>query len=102
MQRVGNAYYVQTPNFWFPVDPHYGRPFIHWLPDPLRIALYQRMNIGYAKRTDFGGALLRTDYTKMLSAGMMRELFKDGKLERERVGFLTKSVIAIREFETTL
>jgi hypothetical protein len=31
--QVGRSYYLQTPNFWFPLEPHYGVPFIHWLPD---------------------------------------------------------------------
>jgi len=32
-RRVGRNYYVQTPYYWFPIDPHYYRaPLIHWLP----------------------------------------------------------------------
>src|SRR3546814_10323990 len=39
-RRVAAWHYVQTPYFWFPVDPHfYKLPFYHWLPRPLRAKL---------------------------------------------------------------
>jgi hypothetical protein len=31
-RRVGQNYYVQTPNIWFFMKPHFITPFIHWLP----------------------------------------------------------------------
>ena len=30
--RVGRAYWVQTPNRWFPVEQHLLTPLVHWLP----------------------------------------------------------------------
>jgi hypothetical protein len=32
LRRVGNSFYCQTPNKWFPVEPHLGRLFLHWWP----------------------------------------------------------------------
>ena len=36
IRRVGRNYYVQTPNRWFPVEPHFVTPFIHYLPGSLQ------------------------------------------------------------------
>ena len=33
IRRVGKRYYVQTPNFWFPIDPHTYGVGNHWLPE---------------------------------------------------------------------
>jgi hypothetical protein len=41
---------VQTPYFWFPVEPHFIKLCHHWLPRPLRVRLWQRWNMGNRKR----------------------------------------------------
>jgi Methyltransferase domain len=97
VRRVGKAYYVQTPNFWFPIDPHSAFPLLHWLPDPIRIFAITRFNIGVTKRVDFGGAAGRLDGTKMISRSFFRSLFPDAAHSSERLGLIfVKSLIAIR------
>ncbi|MBP6933242.1 MAG: class I SAM-dependent methyltransferase, partial [Candidatus Methanofastidiosum sp.] len=32
IQRVGKAYYVQTPNYYFPIEPHYRAIGFQFLP----------------------------------------------------------------------
>jgi SAM-dependent methyltransferase len=36
LRRVGRGFYVQTPAFSFPIEPHALLPFAHWLPVSLR------------------------------------------------------------------
>ena len=81
MRRLGRFYYVQTPNFWFPNDPHYGRPFVHWVPEPARIALYQLIRISQVPKANLGTAIDRCDDIKIIDAGMMQRLFPDGRQE---------------------
>jgi Methyltransferase domain len=95
-RRVGKSYYMQTPNFWFPIDPHYGVPFFHWLPDSARIALFETVNVGYARKTDFASALVNVDHTRIISRRMVRKLFPDARITSEKVLFAAKSTMATR------
>lgn len=36
MERVGQRLWIQTPYQWFPVEPHYVTPVIHWFPKKAR------------------------------------------------------------------
>jgi hypothetical protein len=97
VRRVGQAYYVQTPNFWFPIDPHNAVPLLHWLPDPIRIGMETRFNVGLNRRTDFAEAAERLDGCRMISQTMMRNLFPDARHSAERFGLVfKKSLIASR------
>lgn len=98
VRRVGETYYVQTPNFWFPVDPHIAFPAVHWLPDPVRIALHTRFAVGLVGRLDFAGAASLIDDSRMIGHSTMRKLFPDARHSAERFGIIfKKSLIASRK-----
>lgn len=97
-RRVGKAYYLQTPNFWFPLEPHYGIPFFHWLPEPSRLFLQSSVNVGFAKKTTWEGAMSRVDHTRIVSRRLLRHLFPDAVHENERFAFLNKSLVAYRDY----
>ncbi|MBC8844888.1 class I SAM-dependent methyltransferase, partial [Escherichia coli] len=37
--RVGKYHFIQTPNYWFPIEPHWVFPFFQFLPKSIRIRL---------------------------------------------------------------
>src|SRR5690606_22080357 len=39
IRRVGKNYFVQTPNYWFPIEPHFVFPLFQYLPKSLRVSL---------------------------------------------------------------
>jgi len=89
IRRVGDRYFVQTPNRWFPVEPHYQMPFVHFLPERALRALNKRFTMGWRKKGEWYE-------TTLLSAADLRRLFPDGTIHRERVLGMTKSLMAVR------
>lgn len=83
VRRVAGRYFVQTPNRWFPVEPHVLLPFFQFLPEPQRRRLW---GLGVS-RDEFSDI-------RLLDAAELRELFPDAVIVREHFGGLTKSLIA--------
>ena len=40
--RVGKAFFITTPNRWFPIEHHTGLPMLHYLPAPVFRSLLRR------------------------------------------------------------
>ena len=97
LRRVAPRHFVQTPNFWFPVEPHAMLPFVHWLPRSVRIALVQRARLGHWPRQpdrDSAERLLREN--ELLTRREFAALFPDSEIRLERVLGLPKSLLALR------
>ncbi|MGI8731169.1 MAG: class I SAM-dependent methyltransferase [Solirubrobacteraceae bacterium] len=98
VERLAPICWVQTPNFWFPVEPHFLTPAWHWLPERHRVALLQRRRWGWCGPCpDIDEARLRVREVRLMRGSELRRLFPDAKLQRERIGPLVKSFVAVRE-----
>jgi hypothetical protein len=97
-RRVGRSYYVQTPYFWFPIDPHfYGFPMFHWLPRLMKAWLLKSLPLATAgKLSSLDQALQAVDSVKLLNGRQIRILFPDARIEFELLSGLPKSLIALR------
>jgi SAM-dependent methyltransferase len=82
VRRVGRGFYVQTPAYSFPLEPHALLPFAHWLPVVLRRP-YWRL-----------GAAGEWEQIELLRRAEMEALF--GPALAERAGGLVKSWVCVR------
>jgi SAM-dependent methyltransferase len=82
LRRVGRGWFVQTPAWSFPLEPHSLLPFAHWLPARLRRP-YWRL-----------GAAGKWEEIELLRRGEMQALF--GPARAERFGPLVKSWVCVR------
>jgi Methyltransferase domain len=97
VRRLAPVYWVQTPNFWFPVEPHFLTPAWHWLPVPVRVALLRRRRWGWrgpCPDPDTARSFVRE--IRLMRGRELRRLFPDAALEPEKIGPLVKSFVAVR------
>jgi SAM-dependent methyltransferase len=82
VRRVGRGFYVQSPAYSFPLEPHALLPFAHWLPVSLRKP-YWRL-----------GAAGEWEQIELLRRTEMEALF--GPALPERLAGLVKSWVCVR------
>jgi hypothetical protein len=96
MRRVADAYWVQTPNFWFPIEPHFLVPAWHWLPEDARVAILQRRGVGWAGRCpDPEQARSIVEQHRLMRRRELARLFPDARIVGERLGGVVKSWTAV-------
>lgn len=102
VMRVGRAYWVQTPNRWFPVEQHLLTPIIHWLPAKWQKVLVPRVAVWrwLVRITPDRRRFYLEHYlneVKLLGARELRELFPQARVIRERFCGWTKSLVAFEQ-----
>ena len=100
IRRLAPSYYVQTPYYWFPFEPHFLAPFVHWLPEGWRARLLMWRSLGnYPRAKTLGEAMRMVRDAHLLDITQMRYLFPDAQLRFEYCWPLPpKSLIAIKSF----
>jgi SAM-dependent methyltransferase len=95
VRRIGKQYYVQTPNRYFPIEPHFVIPFFQFLPIPVRAAIVQRFDLnGYARATTWQDAIEKVSSIRLLTRAEMVQLFPGATIFEEKYYGLTKSFVA--------
>jgi hypothetical protein len=95
VRRVGKRYFVQTPNKYFPLEPHFHFPFYQFLPLSVRVFLLRNFKLGWIPKTpDAGKARELVEEIRLISRNELMSLFPDALLFEERVFGMTKSFVA--------
>lgn len=96
VRRVARGYWVQTPNFWFPIEPHFHVPGWQWMPAGVRVALLRRFKCGWrGPCPDKARATELVREVRLMTRRELREAFPDAHLYAERFKGFTKSWVAI-------
>jgi SAM-dependent methyltransferase len=85
VRRTGRRLFVQTPNKWFPIEPHYLFPCFQFLPTRVQRWLHTHFDIGTFKKDDPFGTI------RLMSKRELRRLFPEARIVGERIGPFVKS-----------
>jgi hypothetical protein len=96
-RKIARTYFIQTPNFYFPIEPHFLFPGFHWLPAWVRVKLISWFSIGhFPKAKDHLEAIRIIESCNLLTPRVFSSLYFDAEIKREIVLGMSKSLIAIR------
>ncbi len=97
VRRLSDVYFVQTPNFWFPLEPHTYVPCFQLMPLEVRTRLIQHFALGYFPRLpDESEARKLAEETRLLTRSELARLLPDAIIEEEPLLGMTKSLIALK------
>lgn len=94
LRRLAPAYWLQTPNYWFPMEPHFHIVGWQWMPVGVRASVIRRRQCGWrgpCRDTDAADAVVRE--VRLMTRRELRRLFPEATLTAERFGGLVKSWI---------
>jgi hypothetical protein len=101
MRRIAPRYYVQTPYFWFPIEPHFSAAFFHWRSEQSRAKRLLKGPLGFSQQARHMGEAMRdVQDARLLDKAQFRFLFPDAAYVDEKIAGLTKSLIALRDRPT--
>jgi len=93
--RVGKRFFVQTPNKYFPLEPHFLFPFFQFLPLRIRVWLLQHFHLGwFSKKPDAAEAKEIVESIRLLTRREFADLFPDSLYFEEKIIGITKSFVA--------
>ncbi len=92
----GRPFFVQTPSYYFPFEPHFLFPFFQYFPERFMIFLLLNFNMGWFSKCNSRAeaiALIRSN--RLLKKSELKYCFPGAKLIKERFLGLTKSYIVL-------
>lgn len=102
MMRVGRYYYLQTPNKYFPIEPHFLIPLFQFFPLFMKTLIIKIFPVSWYKDAKtYDEAKAVADSIHLLSHRDLRSLFPNGEIKKEKLCLLTKSFMVTGRCEKT-
>lgn len=96
IHHAANRYWVQTPNRYFPIEPHWLFPGFQFLPLSLRTLITRTWPFGHRYSRDPLRAAELAAEVELIGKGELKRLFPDAEIWVERLAGMPKSLVAIR------
>jgi predicted SAM-dependent methyltransferase len=94
VQRVGRYHFVQTPNRYFVMEPHFLIPWFQFMPRALQYAILTKTSLARFKKLSAEDANSWIDEVRLLSKQEFSRLFPQSRMYIEKFFGTTKSFTA--------
>ena len=91
INRVSNYYFIQTPAFVFPIEPHFFCPALHWLPRSLARHAVRLSPWRFLSKPSEEHIREYFEEIQILTLKEFRSYAPEANLVREKIAGLTKS-----------
>ncbi|NPC97929.1 methyltransferase type 11 [Nocardioides sp. zg-DK7169] len=95
VHALAPRHWVQTPNRYFPVEPHWLCPGLQFLPVGARARVAAAWPLAHTRPDSREDALAEVQWTELIGRAEMRAYFPGSEIHQERMAGLTKSLIAV-------
>lgn len=96
-QRVGKAFFLQTPNYWFPLEPHFLTFGFQFLPVRVRAFLLRRFTLGwYSQNNDYNESIKKANSIRLLTKKQLKKLLPGATIVDEKLFGFTKSFMVYK------
>jgi len=100
MKRIGKRYFLQTPNYYFPIEPHFLFPFFQFLPMKIKVLLIQHFSLGWmGQQKNVADATAVANSIRLLKRKELELLFPDSTILEEKIMGLTYSFLVYSGFD---
>jgi hypothetical protein len=98
LKRVGKRIFLQTPNRYFPVEPHFLFPLFQFFPLKVKVWLVMHFKMGwYNKISEREKAVDLCNSIRLLSRVDLLKMFPGAMIRKEKFFGLTKSFLVFNE-----
>lgn len=92
MKRVGKHCFLQTPNKYFVMEPHFLFPFFSIMPLKLKVFCLKKFDMACCPRAKTDEEALKyAESIRLMTKKELQSLFPGAKIRKEKLFFMTKS-----------
>lgn len=94
IMRVGNKYFIQTPNRRFPIEAHYALPYAQYMPKKFIYYILTQTKLSRLNKWKPEDAQQYLKEIRLLDEDQLRQLFPHAEIYKEKLAGLVKSFAA--------
>ncbi len=91
--RVGKYHFIQTPNRYFLIEPHFLLPLFQFFPQTIKLFILTKTKLSKGRKMDRELATNRIKELRLLSISELRKIYPNSSIYKEKFFGMNKSFV---------